>query len=75
MRVTPVAKTHLDALLSGLNLAVQPGLDPDPINAVAVATFTYTTPAGQTQQVRGPFPRAQGWAGVLVYCSGAGPGL
>lgn len=50
-RVTSVAKAHLDGLLTSLNLAVQQGIDPDPINAVAVATFSYTNPSGQPQQV------------------------
>ena len=50
-RITPVAKAHMDALLTSLNLAVQQGIDPDPDNAVAVATFAYQDAAGHPQQV------------------------
>ena len=41
----------MDALLTSLNLAVQQGIDPDPDNAVAVATFAYQDAAGHPQQV------------------------
>lgn len=41
----------MDALLTSLNLAVQQGIDPDPDNAVAVATFAYQDAAGNPQQV------------------------
>lgn len=41
----------MDALLTSLNLAVQHGIDPDPDNAVAVATFAYQDAAGNPQQV------------------------
>ena len=41
----------MDALLTSLNLAVQHGIDPDPDNAVAVATFAYQDAAGHPQQV------------------------
>lgn len=48
-RVTPVAKEPVEALLSSLNLGPQQGLDPEPENIVAVATFT-NTPEGQPPQ-------------------------
>ena len=51
-RITPVAREPLDALLTSLNLGIQPGLDPDPDNAVAVATFSSLPASGQPQQVR-----------------------
>ena len=41
----------MNALLTSLNLAVQHGIDPDPDNAVAVATFAYQDAAGNPQQV------------------------
>ena len=50
-RITPVARAPMDALLTSLNLAVQHGIDPDPDNAVAVATFAYQDAAGNPQQV------------------------
>lgn len=52
-RVTAVGKDLVEALLTSLNLGPQQGLDPEPDNIVAVATFT-TTPEGQSpQQVKG----------------------
>ncbi|BDA41202.1 AP-2 complex subunit alpha-1 [Coccomyxa sp. Obi] len=50
-RITPVTRAPLEALLTSLNLGVQQGIDPDPDNLVAVATFSYTPPGGQPQQV------------------------
>ena len=50
-RITPVARAPMDALLTGLNLAVQQGIDPDLDNAVAVATFAYQDAEGRPQQV------------------------
>ena len=50
-RITPVARAPIDALLTSLNLSVQQGIDPDPDNAVAVATFAYQDAAGSPQQV------------------------
>ena len=50
MRLTPVSKAPMEALLSSLNLGVQQGLDPDPENIVAVGTFAYG-PLQSPQQV------------------------
>lgn len=50
-RITPVARAPLEALLTSLNLGVQHNIDPDAENLVAVATFSYTPPSGQPQQV------------------------
>ena len=51
-RITPVARAPVDALLASLNLGIQTGLDPDPDNIVAVATFSSLPASGQPQQVR-----------------------
>ncbi|MCJ1422498.1 hypothetical protein MMC29_000378 [Sticta canariensis] len=49
--LTPIAKEAIERVLAGLNLGVQPGLDPDPVNVVAVGTFGYTPSNAQPQQV------------------------
>ena len=54
VRATPVARAPVEALLASLSLGVQAGLDPDPNNAVAVATFTYAPPGQPPQQARSP---------------------
>ena len=50
-RLTPIAQEAIERVLAGLNLGVQPGLDPDPANVVAVGTFGYTPPESPPQQV------------------------
>ena len=40
-RLTSLAVAPMEQLLTGLNLGVQQGLDPDPDNLVAVGTFAY----------------------------------
>lgn len=50
-RLTPIAQEGVERVLAGLNLGVQPGLDPDPSNVVAVGTFGFTPPNSAPQQV------------------------
>ena len=52
-----LAREPVEAMLAALSLGVQAGLDPDPDNAVAVATFTYTPLGQQPRQAR---PRSSG---------------
>ena len=51
-RLTPISQEEVERVLAGLNLGVQPGLDPDAGNVVAVGTFGYTAPQSPPQQVR-----------------------
>ena len=48
-RLTSLAVAPIEQLLTGLNLGVQQGLDPDPDNLVAVGTFAYGSLASPMQ--------------------------
>ncbi|KAK9803215.1 hypothetical protein WJX73_004463 [Symbiochloris irregularis] len=50
-RLTPIPQEAVERVLAGLNLGVQPGLDPDAGNVVAVGTFGFTPPRQTPQQV------------------------
>ena len=50
-RLTPIAHEAVERVLAGLNMGVQPGLDPDAGNIVAVGTFGFTPPQSAPQQV------------------------
>jgi len=72
VRATPVPRAPVEGLLAALGLGVQAGLDPDPDNAVAVATFTCAPPGQPAQQV-GPAPPARAATQLVCALPGAGP--